>query len=97
MSRVTSIKAPAVRSIIAKPIGADGQRVRKSPAAGAFRLLVGDMRKALAFKDARKKLDAILIRADTGRRAGTISELEYHSFCSKWHAALVDLMKQGAK
>lgn len=95
MSRAKT--SPMVKSIvsgpIAKPISPDGAPLRKTPVAGAFKLLVADMRKALALKDSRKKLDAILVRADTERRAKTITE-QQHTFCSKWHAALVNLMKQ---
>lgn len=72
----------------------DGIPLRKTPTADAFRQLVVDIRIALALKESREKLNAILLRAQVERQAGAISELQYHTLCTKWHAVLVNLMKR---
>jgi hypothetical protein len=79
-----------------KPTYPSGEALRKTPVAGAFQRLVAEIRKAMTLKDSRKKLDAILAQADAERRAGTITAIEYHKVCEKWHSTLITLMKQSA-
>ncbi|MEQ1535549.1 MAG: hypothetical protein ABL923_06695 [Burkholderiaceae bacterium] len=80
-----------------KPTDPSGEFLRKTPVAGAFKRLVADMREAMTFKDSRKKLDAILVQADVERQAGSITAIEYHKVCEKWHSTLITLMRQNRK